>query len=175
MSPTPPDAHDGAMEVDEPPNSHPVSDNAEQGQMSPKAADLSGIANESASIDASFQEGPSILERFDWEDFEARYEQALLEANEQEQSILKEAESLSEVRVFYLCYCFYQFLLTSQYFAVWASAASKHDDERAVKRLQTRQRFVNLSEEKLEHKQQHCELRSIEFSCHIFLSGFNNF
>lgn len=98
MSTTPPDAHEGAMEVDESPNSHPVSD-VEQGQASPKAADLSAIANASGSIDASFQEGPSILERFDWEDFEARYEQALLEANEQEQSILKEAEALSKVRI----------------------------------------------------------------------------
>lgn len=101
MSTTPPDAHDGAMEVDASPNSHPVSD-AEQGQTSPKAADLSDIANASTSIDASFQEGPSVLERFDWEDFEARYEQALLEANEQEQGILKEAESLSKVRILYL-------------------------------------------------------------------------
>lgn len=46
-----------------------------------------------------------------------------------------------------------------QYFQAWASAASAHDDERAVKRLKTRQRFVNLSEEKLSQKQQHCEFK----------------
>ena len=96
MPTTPPEAHDGAMEVDESPNNHPVSD-IDHGKTSPKASDLSSIANASNSIDASFQEGPSLLERFDWEDFEARYEQALLEANEQEQNILKEAESLSKV------------------------------------------------------------------------------
>lgn len=44
-----------------------------------------------------------------------------------------------------------------QYFQVWSSAASAHDDERAVKRLQTRQRFVNISEEKMAQKQQHCK------------------
>lgn len=50
-----------------------------------------------------------------------------------------------------------QFVLTGmQYFQVWASSASAHDDERAVKRLQTRQRFVNLSEANMSQKQQHC-------------------
>ncbi|KAJ4165024.1 hypothetical protein LMH87_006673 [Akanthomyces muscarius] len=77
------------------------------------------------------------LQAFDWEDFEARYEAALLRASEEEKAILKEAESLSK------------------YFQAWAAAASSHDDARAVKRLQTRQRFVNLSEEKLSQKQQH--------------------
>ncbi|KAF7559390.1 hypothetical protein G7046_g4765 [Stylonectria norvegica] len=82
---------------------------------------------------------PGILAPFDWEEFEVRYEQALQDADEHEREILKEAESLSK------------------YFKVWASAASTHDDERAVKRLQTRQRFVNLSEESMEQKQQHYE------------------
>lgn len=45
----------------------------------------------------------------------------------------------------------------SQYFRVWASAASAHDDDRAVKRLRTRQRFVNLAEEKMAQKQKHCK------------------
>lgn len=37
------------------------------------------------------------LQSFDWEDFEARYEVALLNASEEEKAILKEAESLSKV------------------------------------------------------------------------------
>lgn len=49
-------------------------------------------------------------------------------------------------------------LIHEKYFKVWASAASVHDDERAAKRLQTRRRFVNLSEERMERKQEHCEL-----------------
>ncbi|KAH8179264.1 hypothetical protein LIA77_00783 [Sarocladium implicatum] len=81
----------------------------------------------------------SQLPDFDWEDFEARYTRALEEADEHEMEILKEAEILSK------------------YFRAWASAASVQDNERAVKRLQTRQRFVNLSEEKMAQKQQHCE------------------
>ncbi|KAL7919652.1 hypothetical protein ACQKWADRAFT_315484 [Trichoderma austrokoningii] len=80
---------------------------------------------------------PAVLGPFDWDDFEARYEKALVDADDQEQEILKEAESLAK------------------YFQVWSSAASAHDDERAVKRLQTRQRYVNISEEKLAQKQQH--------------------
>nr|WOD46670.1 hypothetical protein [Trichoderma atroviride] len=82
---------------------------------------------------------PAVLGPFDWDDFEARYEKALMDADEQEREILKEAESLAK------------------YFQVWSSAASAHDDERAVKRLQTRQRFVNISEEKMAQKQQHYE------------------
>jgi hypothetical protein len=41
---------------------------------------------------------PDELDEFDWQDFEARYKAALLEANEEEKAILKEAESLSQVR-----------------------------------------------------------------------------
>ncbi|QPG96118.1 hypothetical protein C2857_003228 [Epichloe festucae Fl1] len=82
---------------------------------------------------------PADIPPFDWEDFEARYESALKEADGEEKEILKEAESLSK------------------YFQAWASAASEHDDERAVKRLRTRQRFVNLSEEKMAQKQKHYE------------------
>ncbi|KAM0242886.1 hypothetical protein ACHAP5_007139 [Fusarium lateritium] len=80
---------------------------------------------------------PGVLEPFDWDEYEARYEAALRDADEQEREILKEADALSK------------------YFKVWASAASAHDDERAAKRLQTRRRFVNLSEERMERKQEH--------------------
>ncbi|KAF5002174.1 hypothetical protein FGRMN_550 [Fusarium graminum] len=80
---------------------------------------------------------PGVLDSFDWDEFEARYEAALRDADEQEREILKEADVLSK------------------YFKVWASAASAHDDERAAKRLQTRRRFVNLSEERMERKQEH--------------------
>lgn len=80
---------------------------------------------------------PATLASFDWEDFEARYDKALRDADEQEEEILKQAGALSK------------------YFKVWAAAASAHDDERAAKRLQTRRRFVNLSEENMAQKQQH--------------------
>ncbi|KAG6015754.1 hypothetical protein E4U54_003015 [Claviceps lovelessii] len=82
---------------------------------------------------------PADVPPFDWEQFEARYEGALKEADAEERDILQEAKSLSK------------------YFQTWASAASAHDDERAVKRLRTRQRFVNLSEEKMAQKQKHYE------------------
>ncbi|KAI1023395.1 hypothetical protein LB503_000380 [Fusarium chuoi] len=82
---------------------------------------------------------PGVLEPFNWDEFEARYEAALQEADEREREILKEADALSK------------------YFKIWAASASAHDDERAAKRLQTRRRFVNLAEDKMERKQQHCE------------------
>ncbi|RGP76235.1 hypothetical protein FLONG3_5363 [Fusarium longipes] len=91
---------------------------------------------------------PGVLEPFDWDEFEARYEAALRDADEQEREILKEADALSK------------------YFKVWAAAASTHDDERAAKRLQTRRRFVNLAEDKMERKQQHYDQVDDLFAFH---------
>jgi len=84
-------------------------------------------------------DSPDLPAVFDWDDFEKRYEDALEQADAREKEILKEAEELS------------------RYFQAWASAASSHDDERAVKRLQTRRRYVNLSETAMERKQDHYE------------------
>ncbi|KAH7155528.1 hypothetical protein B0J13DRAFT_618961 [Dactylonectria estremocensis] len=94
-----------------------------------------GVEQQPASSDTPST--PGTLPAFDWEDFETRYEKALHDADEHEEAILKDAGALSK------------------YFKVWASAASAHDDERAAKRLQTRRRFVNLSEENMAQKQQH--------------------
>ncbi|KAF5231999.1 hypothetical protein FANTH_13184 [Fusarium anthophilum] len=106
---------------------------------------------------------PGVLEPFDWDEFEARYEAALQEADEREREILKEADALSK------------------YFKIWAASASAHDDERAAKRLQTRRRFVNLAEDKMERKEQHYDqvvkafesalalLKSQQAAGHIYL------
>ncbi|KAF7549304.1 hypothetical protein G7Z17_g6478 [Cylindrodendrum hubeiense] len=94
-----------------------------------------GLDHQPASSDTPST--PGTLTSFDWEDFEVRYEKALRDADENEEEILKQAGALSK------------------YFKVWAAAASAHDDERAAKRLQTRRRFVNLSEENMAQKQQH--------------------
>ncbi|KAI1451977.1 hypothetical protein F4805DRAFT_449297 [Annulohypoxylon moriforme] len=85
----------------------------------------------------SEMQSPGHLAAFDWEDFEDRYEKALQEADEQEKQLLEEFDSLVK------------------YFNVWASASSTHDNERAVKRLQTRERHVRLSEQTLLQKKQH--------------------
>jgi hypothetical protein len=60
---------------------------------------------------------PGHLAPFDWDEFEARFEEALAKADNDEQELLKEFENLVK------------------YFNVWASAASVHDTERGVKRL----------------------------------------
>ena len=59
---------------------------------------------------------PGHLPSFDWDEFEARYEEALANANGQEQKLLEEFEELIK------------------YFNVWAAAASVHDTERGIKR-----------------------------------------
>ncbi|KAK3362700.1 hypothetical protein B0T25DRAFT_561764 [Lasiosphaeria hispida] len=80
---------------------------------------------------------PGHLVPFDWDDFEARYEEALKDANRQEQDLLEEFETLIK------------------YFNVWAAAASVHDTERGVKRLQTRERYVKIAEQSLSQKKKH--------------------
>ncbi|ORY55484.1 uncharacterized protein BCR38DRAFT_491112 [Pseudomassariella vexata] len=80
---------------------------------------------------------PGHLAAFDWDEFEARYMHALADADKQEHQLLEEFDQLVK------------------YFNVWASTSSSHDNERAVKRLQTRTRYVNISESKLEQKKKH--------------------
>ncbi|KAK1972242.1 hypothetical protein LY78DRAFT_650886 [Colletotrichum sublineola] len=80
---------------------------------------------------------PGVFSSFDWEEFEARYESALAEADEKERELLLEFDSLVK------------------YFNVWASTSSAHDNERATKRLHTRQRYVNLAEKDMAQKEEH--------------------
>ncbi|TGJ82672.1 hypothetical protein E0Z10_g6070 [Xylaria hypoxylon] len=87
--------------------------------------------------DRSEMTSPGHLAPFDWEDFKDRYEKALQEADEREKQMLEEFGQLVK------------------YFNVWASASSTHDNERAMKRLQTRERYVSLSEQSLSQKKQH--------------------
>ncbi|KAI5864700.1 hypothetical protein GGS23DRAFT_561451 [Durotheca rogersii] len=82
-------------------------------------------------------QSPGHLATFDWDDFQYRYEKALQEADEVEKQLLEEFEHLIK------------------YFNAWASASATHDNERAVKRLQTRERHVRLSEQTLLQKKQH--------------------
>jgi hypothetical protein len=80
---------------------------------------------------------PGHLAPFDWDEFEARYEEALTKANGDEQKLLDEFEELIK------------------YFNVWAAAASVHDTERGIKRLQTRERYVKIAEQNLSQKKKH--------------------
>ncbi|KAH9906487.1 hypothetical protein F4778DRAFT_726287 [Xylariomycetidae sp. FL2044] len=82
-------------------------------------------------------QSPGHLVPFDWDDFEERYAKALQEADDEEQQLLEDFDRLVK------------------YFNVWASASSTHDNERAVKRLQTRERKVRLSEQGLSQKKKH--------------------
>ncbi|KAJ0337822.1 hypothetical protein COL922a_006309 [Colletotrichum nupharicola] len=80
---------------------------------------------------------PGPFPDFDWEEFEARYEKALADADEKERELMEQFEGLVK------------------YFNIWASTSSAHDNERAVKRLHTRQRYVNMQEQNMAQKQEH--------------------
>ncbi|KAL0474307.1 hypothetical protein QR685DRAFT_509423 [Neurospora intermedia] len=80
---------------------------------------------------------PGTLPNFDWDDFVTRYTESLSAADAQEQELLEEFQQLV------------------QYFNVWASSSSAHDTDRAVKRLQTRERYVRLSEQNLAQRRKH--------------------
>lgn len=80
---------------------------------------------------------PGTLPNFDWDDFVTRYTESLAVADAEEQGFLEEFQQLV------------------QYFNVWASSSSAHDTDRAVKRLQTRERYVRLSEQNLAQRRKH--------------------
>lgn len=102
---------------------------------------------------------PGHLAPFDWDEFEAHYEEAFADADRQEQELLKEFEDLvkvsSNVRLGMAARG--PQLTVLQFFNVWASAASVHDSERGVKRLQTRERYVKIAEQSLSQKKKHRE------------------
>ncbi|CAJ2500270.1 Uu.00g031230.m01.CDS01 [Anthostomella pinea] len=66
------------------------------------------------------EQSPGHLDPFSWDDFETRYEEALRQADTEEEKILEEFDQLVK------------------YFNVWASASSSHDNERAIKRSEPR-------------------------------------
>lgn len=99
---------------------------------------------------------PGDFPSFDWEDFEARYEKALADADEKERELLREFDGLVKVRD--LSHLDDSGLtMTPQYFNVWASTSSSKDNERAVKRLRTRQRYVVMAEQNMAQKEEHSE------------------
>ncbi|KAK6074801.1 hypothetical protein SCUP234_08089 [Seiridium cupressi] len=132
-----PRVHDQHMDVDDVPESvpqpAPVADQRTQQTRTPELTQRH-IQRISAQRSPS---SPGRLDPFDWEDFESRYQKALAEADQEEGDLLAEFEHLVK------------------YFNIWASASSSHDNERAVKRLQTRTRYVHLSENKLKQKKEH--------------------
>jgi len=74
---------------------------------------------------------------FDWEEFEKNCLDEITAATVVEDDLLTEFHDLANA------------------FSVWAQAASEHDNERAAKRLKTRERYVQLSEQSLADKKQH--------------------
>jgi len=77
------------------------------------------------------------LPLFDWHGFESRYEQQMQVAKRTESEILLDFNKLAD------------------YFGIWAQAASVHDNDRAFKRLKTREVYVQRAEGELEAKKEH--------------------
>ncbi|PQE33324.1 hypothetical protein CJF32_00006614 [Rutstroemia sp. NJR-2017a WRK4] len=71
---------------------------------------------------------------FNWKEFEQRYETAIKAASDKEDDLLEEFNNLTEI---------------------WAESSSERDNDRAWKRLKTRERYVQISEEKLRDKKKH--------------------
>lgn len=65
----------------------------------PRSGSQSPETSQHQMADPPSPEALEELQAFDWEDFESRYEAALLRATEEEKVILKEAESLSKVHI----------------------------------------------------------------------------
>ncbi|KAI1003439.1 hypothetical protein K3495_g4767 [Podosphaera aphanis] len=79
----------------------------------------------------------SELPELDWEQFENRFTEALQKLDEEESQILDQFDQLMEM------------------FFIWAQTGSSHETDRTIKRLKTRERYVQLSEDKLEKKKTH--------------------
>ncbi|KAM3065442.1 hypothetical protein ACMFMG_011439 [Clarireedia jacksonii] len=77
------------------------------------------------------------LPLFNWKEFEQRYEIAIRAASDKEDGLLEEFHYLTEA------------------FQIWAESSSERDNDRAWKRLKTRERYVQLSEDKLRDKKKH--------------------
>lgn len=100
--------------------------------------DLTEIAeDEQLSEDKSATEDNIDIDPMDWTAFEMDYMKALKVVDDEEGALLTEFEKVADA------------------FTRWAEASGGHDNERAVKRLKTRERFVELSEHELEKKKKH--------------------
>ncbi|KAE8451067.1 hypothetical protein EG329_004739 [Mollisiaceae sp. DMI_Dod_QoI] len=76
----------------------------------------------------------SDLRPFDWDDFRRRYKADINKINEDEESLYDDFDKLAQA------------------FGFWGENAANRDNERACKRLCTRERYVLLAEEALEEK-----------------------
>ncbi|KAF4636859.1 hypothetical protein G7Y89_g1234 [Cudoniella acicularis] len=79
------------------------------------------------------------LPTFKWADIQQEYVNRLNEVDEEEEQLLE------------------QYVAYSNLFQSWAIAGAERTNSRAVKRLKTREKYVQLSEESLEKKKKHHE------------------
>lgn len=139
----------------------PQSNHQANGHNRGQTASLTHAAHLAAEEQSSSPGTPGHLTPFDWDDLDARFDKALADANAHEADLVAEFASLVKVGWTEAASCKtglnHSADTGSQYFNIWASTASAHDNERATKRLQTRSHFVKLREADLDSKRQNCE------------------
>ncbi|ESZ98137.1 hypothetical protein SBOR_1516 [Sclerotinia borealis F-4128] len=104
--------------------------------MDPHAEPESGPDETVVSLD-SLEPKRGDLGPFNWEGFEQCYEMAIKEMSDKEDHLIEDFQNLSEA------------------FTIWAESSSEQDNERACKRLKTRERYVQIQEMSLNAKKQH--------------------
>ncbi|APA09455.1 predicted protein [Sclerotinia sclerotiorum 1980 UF-70] len=77
------------------------------------------------------------LAPMNWSGFEQRYAEAIKELNDNEDELIDHFNHLSEA------------------FTIWADSSAERDNGRALKRLKTRERYVQIQEKSLEDKKLH--------------------
>ncbi|KAF7863976.1 hypothetical protein EAF04_006941 [Stromatinia cepivora] len=77
------------------------------------------------------------LAPMNWSGFEQRYAEAIKELNDNEDQLIENFHHLSEA------------------FTIWADSSAERDNGRALKRLKTRERYVQIQERSLEDKKLH--------------------
>ncbi|KAG0651393.1 hypothetical protein D0Z07_1997 [Hyphodiscus hymeniophilus] len=109
--------------------------------QSDSSENLAQVTEEDRETGTDVTEPESSIEMsdWDWHAFQLRYRDAIAHANEEEVKLLEEFEKYFEV------------------FRIWSLATSQRDGVRAWKRLKTRQRYVELAEDKLEERKEHYE------------------
>ncbi|KAA8574868.1 hypothetical protein EYC84_004111 [Monilinia fructicola] len=115
---------------------HDHADDASQDiDMAPRV-EPSGEADETIiSLDSSAPKRD--LGPMNWSDFEERYEAAIAQLSDKEDQLVHDFQNLTEA------------------FQIWADSSSERDNQRALKRLRTRERYVQIHERTLEEKKQH--------------------
>ncbi|RKF71751.1 hypothetical protein GcM1_250169 [Golovinomyces cichoracearum] len=87
------------------------------------------------------------LPELEWGGLESKFTEALQQLDKKESQILDQFDQVMEIAS--------SKLTLAQMFFIWAQTGFSHETDRAVKRLKTRERYVQISETSFEKKKEH--------------------